>query len=67
MRQAYKAMTQEAIASTEAQRRSGRSYPCRRDHGVDNMTIKLERTAGIDLGAEVDGIPLKMKIKFWNG
>jgi len=26
------------------------------------MTIKLQRTAGIDLGSEVDGIPIKLKV-----
>ena len=69
MRQAYKAMTQEAIASTEAQKNAAVDLiRAGRDHGVDNMTIKLERTAGIDLGAEEGrNTPQNEDRKFWNG
>jgi hypothetical protein len=33
-----------------------------RDSGVESMTIKMDRQAGIDLGANIDGIPIKMKV-----
>jgi hypothetical protein len=63
IRQAYKVMTEGAIASTEAQKNAAVDLiRAGRDHGVDKMTIKLQRTAGIDLGSEVDGIPIKLKV-----
>jgi len=63
IRQAYRVMTESAIASTEAQKNAAVDLiRAGRDHGVHKMTIKLERTAGIDLGSEVDGIPIKLKI-----
>jgi hypothetical protein len=52
-----------AIASTQAQKEAAINIiRAGRDHGVDNMTTKLERTAGIDLGGEIDGIPIKLKV-----
>ena len=33
-----------------------------RDNGVDEMRITLDQTAGVDIGAEVEGIPVKAKI-----
>src|SRR6266511_2665706 len=63
IRQAYRVMTEGAIASTEAQKNTAVDLiRAGRDHGVDKMTIKLQRTAGIDLGSEVDGIPIKLKV-----
>jgi hypothetical protein len=63
VRQAYKVMTESAIASTEAQKNAAVDLiRAGRDHGVDHMTIKLQRTAGIDFGSEVDGMPIKLKV-----
>lgn len=33
-----------------------------RDNEVDEMKITLDQTAGIDIGADVQGIPIKAKI-----
>ncbi len=33
-----------------------------RDNGVDEMKITLDQAAGIDIGADVEGIPIKAKI-----
>ena len=63
IRQAYKVMTESAIASTDAQKNAAIDIiRAGKENGVDTMTIKLDRTAGIDLGSEVDGIPIKVKV-----
>ena len=31
-------------------------------NGVDEMTITLDETAGVDIGAEVEGIPVKAMV-----
>lgn len=33
-----------------------------RDNNIDEMKITLDQTAGVDIGAEVEGIPVKAKI-----
>jgi len=33
-----------------------------RDNGVDEMKITLDQTAGIDIGVDIEGIPIKAKI-----
>jgi hypothetical protein len=33
-----------------------------KENNVEKMTITLDQTAGLDFGAEVDGIPIKCKI-----
>lgn len=33
-----------------------------RDNEVDKMIITLDQTAGIDIGSDVEGIPIKAKI-----
>jgi len=63
VRQAYKAMAENAVATTEAQKQAAvEIIRAGRASGVDYMTIKMDRTAGIDLGGTVDGIPIKLKI-----
>jgi hypothetical protein len=33
-----------------------------RENGVDEMKITLDQIAGIDIGADVEGIPIKAKV-----
>lgn len=33
-----------------------------RDNGIDEMKITLDQTAGIDIGADIEGLPIKAKI-----
>jgi hypothetical protein len=51
------------VDSTQAQKQAAVDIiRAGRDSGVESMTIKMERTAGIDLGVSVDDIPLKVKV-----
>ncbi len=33
-----------------------------RDSGVDKMEITIDQTAGIDIGPDIEGIPIKVKV-----
>jgi len=33
-----------------------------KEQGVDEMTIILDQTIGIDLGSELEGVPIKIKM-----
>jgi hypothetical protein len=33
-----------------------------RKNGVKKMCVKIDRTAGLDFGADIDGVPIKMKM-----
>ena len=62
-RKTYKAMRDNAVATTEAQKSAAIDLiKAGRDNNVESMRIKLDRTAGIDLGSEVEGIPIKLKV-----
>ncbi|MDD2709502.1 MAG: hypothetical protein PHV34_16065 [Verrucomicrobiae bacterium] len=62
MRKAWKYLSRKNLKTIAAQKnavidliRAGR------ENGVESMTIKLDQTIGLDLGAEVDGIPVRLK------
>jgi hypothetical protein len=62
-RKALDAFKTYVVDSTQAQKQAAVDIiRAGRDSGVESMTIKMERTAGIDLGVSVDDIPLKMKV-----
>ena len=63
LRLAWKGISEKTIKTVAAQKnvaidliRAGK------EHGVEQMTIVLDQTIGMDIGAEVDGVPIKVKI-----
>jgi hypothetical protein len=62
-RHAFKAVRDNATKTTEAQKRAVvEIIQAGRQNGVKKMNIKIDRTAGLDFGSEIDGFPIKMKV-----
>jgi hypothetical protein len=63
LRQAYGFITQQTIDTLEAQKAQAIDLiKAGREQGVDEMKITMDQTAGLDLGSDVEGIPIKAKI-----
>lgn len=61
--EAIRAVIKGRTAAIEAQKDAAvEIIKAGKDNNVDKMTITLDRTAGIDLGSDVEGIPIRMKI-----
>jgi hypothetical protein len=53
----------DAPATTEAQKNAViEIIQAGRKNGVKKMSVKIDRTAGLDFGADIDGVPIKMKM-----
>ena len=63
VKKAYDFFTRQDIDCIKAQKEAATELiKAGRKQNVDKMKITLDQTAGLDLGGDVEGIPIKCKI-----
>ncbi|MBO3461196.1 hypothetical protein G7B40_037695 [Aetokthonos hydrillicola Thurmond2011] len=63
MRQAFKAFSQSGVDTLKAQKEAAiELIKAGKENDVDEMTITVDQVVGLDLGSDIEGIPIKCKI-----
>jgi hypothetical protein len=63
MRQALKAFSQSDVNTLKAQKEAAiELIKTGKENDVDEMTITVDQLVGLDLGSEIEGIPIKCQI-----